>query len=255
MHETGYLCYIEEVNGASYDYCDESNSEYPCAPNKSYYGRGPLQLTWNYNYGAAGAAIGFDGLNNPEIVASDPVVSFKTALWSWMTNVHSIITSGRGFGATIQAINVAECNGGNPASANARVGYYIDYCKQLGVAPGDNLDCNGDNGSRLDHNGVRYFSLVCPWFGLGFQVHVINPLGHQVYACCKLNHALNRVGWDEVVKLSLCMVERWWWRWWRPQWSGGGDSGGDGGGSGGVSDGGRQVVSSSFLFFLSSENN
>uniref|UniRef100_A0A5B6ZKP6 Putative endochitinase PR4 n=1 Tax=Davidia involucrata TaxID=16924 RepID=A0A5B6ZKP6_DAVIN len=156
MHETGYLCYIEEVNGASYDYCDESNSEYPCAPNKSYYGRGPLQLTWNYNYGAAGAAIGFDGLNNPEIVASDPVVSFKTALWYWMNNAHSIITSGQGFGATVQDYHGAlECNGGRPSTVNARIQYYLDYCNQLDVGPGNNLDCNGDN------NGPVRFSLVC----------------------------------------------------------------------------------------------
>ncbi|KAG2721876.1 hypothetical protein I3760_02G101500 [Carya illinoinensis] len=48
-HETGSLCYIEEINGASQDYCDESNTQYPCNPDKKYYGRGPLQLTWNYN--------------------------------------------------------------------------------------------------------------------------------------------------------------------------------------------------------------
>ncbi|KAG2411238.1 hypothetical protein I3760_Q018600 [Carya illinoinensis] len=56
-HETGSLCYIEEINGASQDYCDESNTQYPCNPDKKYYGRGPLQLTWNYNYGAAGIAL------------------------------------------------------------------------------------------------------------------------------------------------------------------------------------------------------
>jgi hypothetical protein len=39
----------------------------------------------SYNYIQAGAALGFDGLNNPELVASDPVLSFKTAIWFWMT--------------------------------------------------------------------------------------------------------------------------------------------------------------------------
>ncbi|KAI3797923.1 hypothetical protein L1987_33187 [Smallanthus sonchifolius] len=57
----------------------------------------PLQLSWNYNYGAAENSIGFDGLNNPEIVATDPVISFQTALWFWMNNVHSVILSGQGF--------------------------------------------------------------------------------------------------------------------------------------------------------------
>jgi hypothetical protein len=29
--------------------------------------------------------LGFDGLNNPELVAQDPVLAFKTAVWFWMT--------------------------------------------------------------------------------------------------------------------------------------------------------------------------
>ncbi|XP_057481723.1 endochitinase EP3-like [Actinidia eriantha] len=141
-HETGHFCYIEEIDGPSKDYCDESNTQYPCVSGKGYYGRGPIQLSWNFNYGPAGNSIGFDGLNNPETVATDPVVSFKTALWYWMKFVHSIIVSGKGFGETIRAINGAlECDGGNQAAVNARVEYFNDYCNQLGVAPGDNLYC------------------------------------------------------------------------------------------------------------------
>ncbi|KAG2721880.1 hypothetical protein I3843_02G086600 [Carya illinoinensis] len=139
-HETGSLCYIEEINGASQDYCDESNAQYPCNLDKKYYGRGPLQQTWNYNYGAAGNSIGFDGLNSPETVATDPVISFKIALWFWMTNVHQVLN--QGFGATIRAINGAiECNGGNSGAVQSRIQYYTQYCNQLGVAPGDNLSC------------------------------------------------------------------------------------------------------------------
>ncbi|KAJ6763928.1 CHITINASE-RELATED [Salix purpurea] len=85
-------------------------------------------------------SIGFDGLNSPETVANDPVISFKTALWYWTNSVQPVIS--QGFGATIRAINGAlECDGGNPATVQARVGYYTDYCNQLGVAPGDNLTC------------------------------------------------------------------------------------------------------------------
>ncbi|RVW88624.1 Endochitinase EP3 [Vitis vinifera] len=88
----------------------------------------------------AGEDIGFDGLNSPETVASDPVVSFKTALWYWVNFVQPVI--GQGFGATIRAINGAlECDGANQATVNARVEYYTEYCNQLGVTPGDNLTC------------------------------------------------------------------------------------------------------------------
>ncbi|XP_021801673.1 endochitinase EP3-like [Prunus avium] len=137
-HETGHFCYIEEINKATY--CDPSYTNYPCNPNKQYYGRGPLQLTYNYNYGAAGNSIGFDGLNSPESVASDPVLAFKTALWFWITNVRPVIS--QGFGATIRAINGAvECDGKQPALVQARINYYTDYCTQLGVDPGTNLSC------------------------------------------------------------------------------------------------------------------
>ncbi|GAB4830144.1 Chitinase 5 [Ancistrocladus abbreviatus] len=138
-HETGHFCYINEIDGASKDYCDESNTQWPCVPGQGYYGRGPIQISWNYNYGPAGQTIGFDGLNSPGTVATDPVISFKTAFWFWMNNVHQVIS--QGFGATIQAINSGECNGGNTAAVNARVGYYTDYCNQFGVSPGDNLYC------------------------------------------------------------------------------------------------------------------
>ncbi|XP_057728967.1 endochitinase PR4-like [Arachis stenosperma] len=138
-HETGYFCYINEQNGASHNYCDSSYTQYPCNPNKQYFGRGPLQLTWNYNYGAAGNANNFDGLNAPETVGNDAVVSFKAALWFWMNNVRSV--ESQGFGATIRAINSGECNGGNTSEMNDRVNLYKQYCQDFGVAPGDNLTC------------------------------------------------------------------------------------------------------------------
>ncbi|KAF3622295.1 Endochitinase B [Capsicum annuum] len=141
-HETGHMCYINEINGPSGDYCDEDNKEYPCVSGKNYYGRGPIQLSWNFNYGPAGKSIGFDGLNDPDIVARDAVISFKTALWYWMNNCHSLITFGQGFGPTIRAINGRlECDGGNPQTVARRVEYYTQYCQQLGVDAGDNLTC------------------------------------------------------------------------------------------------------------------
>ncbi|OEL37254.1 Endochitinase A [Dichanthelium oligosanthes] len=138
-HETGHFCYISEINKDN-TYCDPSYTQWPCAADKKYYGRGPLQISWNYNYGPAGQSINFDGLGNPDVVAQDPVIAFKTALWYWMNNVHQVMP--QGFGATIRAINGAlECNGNNPAQMNARVGYYQQYCQQFGVSPGDNLTC------------------------------------------------------------------------------------------------------------------
>ena len=133
------LCKIEETGGDSKDYCDKSKTQYSCNPDKKYFGRGPIQLSWNYNYVAAGNAIRFDGLNSPETVATDLDVSFKTALWFWMANVQPVLS--QGFGATIQKINGNECNGGNSGAVQARINYYNQYCNQFSVSPGGNLSC------------------------------------------------------------------------------------------------------------------
>ncbi|XP_031258175.1 endochitinase EP3-like [Pistacia vera] len=134
-HETGSLCKIEEDNKEVY--CNDPN--YACIPGKSYYGRGPIQLTGNGNYKTAGDALQFDGLNSPEKVAQDPVLSFRTALWYWKTNVHSVVNNG--FGATIKAINPTECGGGNAPEVQSRIQYYKEYCTKFGVDPGQNLSC------------------------------------------------------------------------------------------------------------------
>lgn len=133
------MCFIEETGGQAY--CNTSYPKWPCAAGKRYYGRGPLQLTWNYNYGGAGEALKFDGLNKPEIVATDPLISTKASVWFWMDTSHAPFVSGKGFGATIRAINSLECNGGSAAKVASRVNYYKDYCSQFRVDPGTNLQC------------------------------------------------------------------------------------------------------------------
>ncbi|XVE80953.1 hypothetical protein DITRI_Ditri15bG0023200 [Diplodiscus trichospermus] len=137
-HETDHFCHTEEGDKSN-SYCQNS-PQYPCAPGKSYHGRGPIQLTGNENYGKAGDALKLNLLKNPELVATDPVVSFKTALWYWKVAVRPVI--GQGFGATIKAINGAvECGGKEPQRVQRRIGFYTDYCKQFGVDPGPNLSC------------------------------------------------------------------------------------------------------------------
>ncbi|KAI9107764.1 hypothetical protein K1719_021100 [Acacia pycnantha] len=154
----GY-CFKEEV--ARGDYCAPSE-EYPCAPGKQYYGRGPIQLSWNYNYGQAGTALKEDLLNNPDLVATDPLLSFETALWFWMTpqspkpSCHDVMTgswtpsdadvaAGRlpGYGTVTNIINGGlECGIGPDPRVEDRIGFYKRYCDILGVDYGDNLDCN-----------------------------------------------------------------------------------------------------------------
>jgi predicted chitinase len=145
-HETTSLKYVREQ--AQDVYCDSTNAQYKCAAGQEYYGRGPLQISWNYNYGACGAALGQNLLANPDLVATDPTVSWEAALWFWMTaapagrTAHSIMALSLGFGQTINVINGSvECGGKDPNSVNDRVNFYKDFCSRLGVDPGTNLTC------------------------------------------------------------------------------------------------------------------
>ncbi|MGQ4477742.1 glycoside hydrolase family 19 protein [Streptomyces sp. SAS_276] len=149
-HETGGLVYIVEQNTANYPtYCDWSQS-YGCpAGQAAYYGRGPLQLSWNFNYKAAGDALGIDLLGNPWLVQNDSAVAWKTALWYWNTQSgpgsmtpHNAIVNGAGFGQTIRSINGSvECDGKSPAQVQSRVDAYTRFTSVLGTSTGANLYC------------------------------------------------------------------------------------------------------------------
>jgi chitodextrinase/predicted chitinase len=147
-HETGGLVHITEINKGN-DLCDESQP-YGCpAGTFAYYGRGPIQLSWNFNYKAAGDALGINLLVDPYRVERDAAVAWATALWYWMTQngpgtmtAHNAMVTGAGFGETIRSINGAlECNGRNPAQVQSRVNSYQRFTQILGVAPGANLSC------------------------------------------------------------------------------------------------------------------
>ena len=149
-HETGGLVHIVEQNTANYPhYCDWSQS-YGCpAGQAAYYGRGPIQLSWNFNYKAAGDALGINLLNDPYRVERDAAVAWKTGLWYWNTQNgpgtmtgHNAMVNSAGFGQTIRSINGSlECDGKNPAQVESRVSKYRQFTQILGVATGANLYC------------------------------------------------------------------------------------------------------------------
>ncbi|WP_415924541.1 glycoside hydrolase family 19 protein [Streptomyces sp. MI02-7b] len=149
-HETGGLVYIVEQNTANYPHYCDSGQPYGCPAGQSaYYGRGPIQLSWNFNYKAAGDALGIDLLHNPWLVEQDAAVAWKTGLWYWNTQSgpgtmtgHNAMVNQAGFGQTIRSINGSlECDGRNPAQVQSRVTNYQRFTQILGVAAGGNLYC------------------------------------------------------------------------------------------------------------------
>lgn len=148
-HESDNFKAAEEYARNTYtvwQYCD--NTTYPCAPGKRYHGRGPIQLSWNYNYFNAGEALGIDLLNNPDIVANDTAVTWMTALWYWMTPqggrvIHDVVAGVNGFAESTDIINGAlECGGPNQANEKQRITYFTKMCAALDVQPLGNTSCN-----------------------------------------------------------------------------------------------------------------
>ncbi len=72
----------EYADGSEYDGRADLGNINP-GDGPKYKGRGGLQLTGRNNYAAAGKALGLDLIDNPEQVASDPVIGFRTAGWFW----------------------------------------------------------------------------------------------------------------------------------------------------------------------------
>jgi hypothetical protein len=158
------LCFVEEAGGT---YCDPS-SVYPCKPGREYKGRGPKQLSWNYNYGQFSEEYCGDKrilLNNPEWVASNPTLAWASSIWFWLSGgacnreageickpgCHEVMTGSKkmcradeaagreyGLGWVTNVINGGlECGGAGQGKCDYRVfrrfRFYKHFCGILGV--------------------------------------------------------------------------------------------------------------------------
>ncbi|MCW3465336.1 glycoside hydrolase family 19 protein [Chitinophaga nivalis] len=162
--------YFREEQGyegtSNIGYRDETSTLYPPAPGKSYHGRGPIQLSYNYNYGQASEFLYGDKnilLAAPEKVIQDGAIAFETAIWFWMTpqypkpSCHDVMVPGKwtptaaetaaglkpGFGATVNIINGGlECGG---ASENTKVLNRIAHYQRYATIKQVSLELNGGN--------------------------------------------------------------------------------------------------------------
>ncbi|MCG7408313.1 chitinase [Paenibacillus sp. ACRRX] len=159
---------IPYINTTTVNYA-EAHDNYPPVAGKSYHGRGPIQLSWNYNYGLISAIIYGSKdklLQQPELIVNDGKLGFMTAILFWMTpqppkpSAHDVLVGNwepseseiskgltqAGFGITIMIIN-GSLEGNLDESdrrINSRIGYYRKITTQMGISiAGEKLNTVG----------------------------------------------------------------------------------------------------------------
>lgn len=148
--EVGY------IGSSAIGYVQSTGTNYLPVEGKSYHGRGPIQLSYNYNYGLCSDVLFGDSsilLKNPEKVTEDGVTGIMTGIWFWMTpqppkpSCHQVITGiwepkagapnekyNGNFGLTIVIINNESGQSETGAGAVARrARYYRIFAAKMGA--------------------------------------------------------------------------------------------------------------------------
>ncbi len=133
-------------------YTSGSQNDYQPAPGKCYYGRGPIQISYFYNYGNFSEFLynNTSLVSNPDLLETDGELSLMSAIWFWMTpqcpkpschqvmqeiydesatSYSSALMSKKGFLHTVNIINGdVECRGTNakPLLRSKLYKYYMD---------------------------------------------------------------------------------------------------------------------------------
>jgi len=137
--------------GNAFLYADSTKKNWMPVPGRSYHGRGPMQLSWNYNYGQFSEAYFGDKnilLDNPDLLLKDSVLCFASAIWFWVRDqypkpsCHDIMAGqweptakdsaagrGLGFGTVVNVINGGlECGTNHSERTKYRYGFYQYFC-------------------------------------------------------------------------------------------------------------------------------
>ncbi|GGH30793.1 glycoside hydrolase family 19 protein [Paenibacillus segetis] len=164
--EVGY------INSTNIGYV-QSDTNFPPVAGKSYHGRGPIQLSWNYNYGLiSGIIYGTKDtlLQQPELITSEGKLGFMTAMLFWMTpqppkpSAHDVMVGNwtpsaaeiskgltpPGFGVTIMIINGSF--EGNKDETDYRVGRRVGHYRDITTKMGVNI-----TGEKLNTLGMSPF--------------------------------------------------------------------------------------------------
>ena len=164
--QSGYY-FIEEVGYIGNSACGYTagttfaNVSYQAKAGKSYHGRGPIQISYPFNYGLCSDIIFNDAdvlLDNPESVCASGKLGFEAAICFWMTpqppkpSCHEVITGtwvpnpGSNnteynglFGLTIVIVNgeTNQSENGGAGAVPRRCFFFRLFCQEMGVDLGN----------------------------------------------------------------------------------------------------------------------
>jgi len=156
-HETVGLQYLEEIQKQPYcspcttgAFCQCDSCK--CVSGQEYFGRGPLQLSWNYNYHSFQIdernPVSVDLVAQPSELLANPARGWESAMWFWTSKragqdqdltIHEILAGdASNFGKTIARINEIECGdawntGATKGEGMDRVQRFRDLLAKLNV--------------------------------------------------------------------------------------------------------------------------
>ena len=175
-------------------YTTGSTDDYSPVPGKCYYGRGPIQMSYYYNYGNFSEFL-YNNTNlvsNPDLVEQDGKLAFLSAIWFWMTpqcpkpSCHQVMQeiydesatsyfaakmSKKGFLHTVNIINGSvECRSGvSDVKPVLRSKLYRYYMSVIGFTTSEiaNEDigeyetlCNESSGAMLGYTSCDFQNVI-----------------------------------------------------------------------------------------------
>ena len=173
-------------------YTTGSTIDYQPAPGKCYYGRGPIQISYFYNYGNFSEFLYNDKslVSDPDLLEQDGELALLSAIWFWMTpqcpkpSCHQVMQeiydesatsyssakmSKKGFLHTVNIINGdVECRGSNTKPL-LRSKLYKYYMSLVGFTSteisNEDIDgystlCNGSAGTMVKYTSCDFQNVV-----------------------------------------------------------------------------------------------
>ncbi|MDH0867689.1 chitinase, partial [Mitsuaria sp. GD03876] len=151
LHRAEQAGYSTAADGSSpaLGYIDPASRTYPAVPGRSYHGRGIVQLSWNYNYGAFSAWLHDHGLMRdvvtsrdtllarPDLLATHGPLSMLSGIWFWMTPQGAMPSS---HDVLYGDVTKTSAGGHDPGLPALRIGVTVGGQTVGPVAAGDTSD-------------------------------------------------------------------------------------------------------------------